>query len=131
MKKIISLLVISLSLVCLTACGSSKTDDESALKIIREAINKVYEKNEKLTTRNVQKYMEGNWTIVEAPENTIRQTIPKKIDESTLDDEWQPMFITACNSKTDICKDLRIMRNSDDNKLFVGSEAGAYPEGRK
>ena len=124
------MVLLLISLVFVTGCGDDKVDDESALNTIKDAMNEVYEKNEIMTTRNVQKYMVGNWTIVEAPENTIRQSIPKEIDESTLDQEWTTMFITACNSKTDVCKDLRIFRNSDDGKLFVGSETAAYPQGK-
>ena len=41
------------------------------------------------------------------------------------------MFITACNKKTKVCKDLKIMKSSDTNQYFVGSEAGAYPQNSK
>jgi hypothetical protein len=131
-KKILSVLLIGVIIIGITGCGNSnkseaEVDDESALHTIRNAINEVYNHDEKLTTNNVQKYMVGNWTIVEAPENTIRQSIPTKLDPTTADDEWDTMFITACNSKTGICKDLRIFRN-DEGKLYVGSEAGAYPQ---
>ena len=129
-SKILIIALLLISFVFVTGCGDDKVNDESALQTIEEAMNKVYENNETMTTRNVQKYMIGNWTIVEAPENTIRQSIPKEMDETTLDQEWTTMFITACNSKTDICKDLRIFRKSDDGKLFVGSETNAYPQGK-
>ena len=130
MKKILELLFIMILTITLTACGSN-TDDDSALKTIKAAVKKVYEKNEKLTTNNVQKYMEGNWIIVEAPANTIRSKIPTELDKSTADEEWKAMFITACNKKTKVCKDLKIMKSSDTNQYFVGSEAGAYPQNSK
>ena len=131
MKKVFSILLMGVLIVGLTGCGESKTDDESALKTIKEAVKKVYENNEKLTTNNVQKYMEGNWIIVEAPADTTRSNIPKELDKTTADEEWKVMFITACNTKTEICKDLKMMRSSDDNKLFVASESGASPQGKK
>ncbi len=131
MKKVFNILLMGVLIVGLTGCGESKTDDESALKTIKEAVKKVYDNNEQLTTNNVQKYMEGNWIIVEAPADTTRSNIPKELDKTTADEEWKVMFITACNTKTEICKDLKMMRSSDDNKLFVASEAGAYPQGKK
>lgn len=131
MKKIFSVLLIGVIAFGLTGCGGSKADDESALKTIKAAVKKVYEKNEKLNTNNVQKYMEGNWIIVEAPADNTRSSIPLELDKLTADEEWKVMFITACNTKTEICKDLKIMRSSDDNKLFVASEAGAYPQTKK
>ena len=87
----------------------------------------VYENNEIVSTNNVQKYMVGNWKIVEAPEDNTRQSIPTELDPTTADVEWTTMFITACNSKTNICKDLRIFRN-EEGKLYVGSESKALAE---
>ncbi len=130
MKKYLFIALVLVFSIGLSGCGEKSVDDESALKTIRAAIKKVYDNNEKLTTNNVQKYIDGNWMIVEAPADNTRREVPRKIDKSTADVEWKVMFITACNSKTDICKDLKIMRSSDDNKLFVASEAGAYPQGK-
>ena len=130
-RKVVSILLIIISIICLTGCGSKKEekaeiDDKSALKTIRKALNEVYENNEKITTNNVQKHMVGNWVIVQAPADNTRNKIPKELDQSTADEEWTTMFITACNSNTKECKDLRIMKSSDDGKLFVGSESGAF-----
>jgi ribonuclease I len=63
--------------------------------------------------------------------NTIRSKIPTELDKSTADEEWKAMFITACNKKTKVCKDLKIMKSSDTNQYFVGSEAGAHPQNSK
>ena len=130
-KKILAIGIIAMliaMLIVLTGCGNSKkekVDDQSALNTIRNAINKVYENNETLTTRNVQKYMVGNWKIVQAPADNTRNNIPTELDESTADEEWTTMFITAYNSVSNLYKDLKIMKSSDDGKLFVGSESGA------
>ena len=130
-KKLLMFLLSGVLAFGLTGCGGNQTDDESALKTIKAAVKKVYENDEKLTTNNVQKYMEGNWIIVEAPADNTRSSIPLELDKTTADEEWKVMFITACNTKTEICKDLKILRSSDDNKLFVGSEAGAHPQTKK
>lgn len=124
-KKILLFVMSFIILFSFAGCGNSEeVDDESPLNTIRDAINKVYENNETLTTANVQKYMVGNWTIVEAPANTTRSIIPSELDSTTKDIEWTTMFITACNSKTNLCKDLRIFRNEEE-KLYVGSESAA------
>jgi predicted small secreted protein len=126
MSKKLLLIIISFVILCsFTGCGKNKNEDDSALDTIRDAMNKVYENEELLTTNNVQKYMEGNWIIVEAPEDTARQSIPVELNPETADVEWTTMFITACNSKNGICKDLRIFRN-EEGKLYVGSESAAY-----
>ena len=132
MKKVFNILLMGILIVGLTGCEESKNDEETALKTINEAVKKVYENNEKITTNNVQKYMEGsNWIIVEAPADAIRRSIPQELDKTTADEEWKAMFITACNIRTEKCRDLKIMRSSDDNKLFVASESGASPQGNK
>ena len=69
--------------------------------------------------------MVGNWKIVQAPADNTRNNIPTELDESTADEEWTTMFITAYNSVSNLYKDLKIMKSSDDGKLFVGSESGA------
>ncbi len=125
MKKML-LLVISIAFIfTITGCNIKEEEDHSSLKSIKNAINKVYENNEILNTKNVQKYMEDNWVIVEAPADTARTSIPKEINPETIETEWDVMFITACNSKTNECKDLRIFRNDEDNSLYVGSETEA------
>ena len=125
-KKILLLIISFIFLFTITGCGNKdEIDDENALKTIKNAMDKVYDNNEIMNTRNVQKYMVGNWTIVEAPRNNHRESVPQKIDETTIDNEWTTMYITACNSKSYVCKDLRIFRNGDEGELFVGSETDA------
>lgn len=108
-------------------CSKEKDDDESAINSIRDAINEVYENEETLTTSNVQKYMEGNWVIVEAPTNKLRESIPVEVDPTTVDVEWTTMYITVCNTKNATCKDLKIFRN-EEGKLYVGSEENTYEQ---
>ena len=125
MKKIL-LLVISIAFIfTITGCKLREKEDNSSLKSIKNAINKVYENKEVLNTKNVQKYMEGDWIIVEAPANTTRTSIPKEINPETIEVEWDVMFVTVCNKESDECKDLRIFRNEEDNSLYVGSETEA------
>ena len=126
MRKIL-LLIISLTLV-FTFSGCKKnntTDDNSCLNAIRNAINKLYENNETITTNNVQKYMVGNWIIIEAPKNMTREDIPRELDPTTADIEWTTMYITTYNTKTEKYKELRIFKD-EDGKLYVGSETDAY-----
>jgi hypothetical protein len=118
MKKIL-LAIVSIAFVfVVTGCSLIKNDDDkTALKSIKNAINKVYENKEVINTKNVQKYMEDSWVIVEAPADTSRTSIPKEINPETIELEWDVMFITVCNKETEECKDLRIFRDTDDNTL--------------
>ncbi len=117
-------LLLFFSFFLFVGCDEKKYNDDSCLDIIRNALNKAYENNEIINSSNIQKNMEGNWIIVEAPANTTRSAIPETLDEATKDIEWQSMFITVCNTKTNKCKDLRLFKNSE-GKLYVGSESGA------
>lgn len=128
--KIRILILIVLSFTFVTVCIEEKIDNESAIEFIQDAMNKVYESKESLTTRDVQENMIGTWTIVEAPADMERVSIPVQIDEETLDTEWTTMFITACNKETSICKDLRIFKDKND-KLFIGSETDAFVNNEK
>ncbi len=113
-----------LVLVMFTGCNEKNNNDDLCSDIVGDAINKTYEKKEIINSENVQKNMEGNWIIVEAPANTTRNSIPEKIDESTISQEWVPMYITVCNSISNKCKDLRLFKDSE-NVLYVGSESEA------
>ena len=121
---VVKITLCVLVLFMFVGCDEKKNDDDSCSDIIRDAINKVYESNEIVNSENVQKQMIGNWIIVEAPANTMRSSIPEKIDESTISQEWIPMYITVCNFDSKKCKDLRLFKDSDD-KLYVGSESEA------
>ena len=119
-----NILVFVTIVFLLVGCSFKENDDDSCLDIIKDAINKTYEKKEAINTKNVQKNISGDWIIVEAPTNMSRTAIPDSVNEETIETEWTAMFITACNKKNNKCKDLRLFKDEED-KLYVGSEMDA------
>ncbi len=122
MRKNIIIFILCIFLLC--GCNEKTFDDESCIDIMRDALLKTYESNEIINSSNIQKNMEGNWVIVEAPSNLKRSFVPQYLDESTKDIEWDAMYITVCNTESHICKDLKLFRNTS-NELYVGSESEA------